>query len=60
MVRLSFEEVEEIIQCVSENAEAEISVDLSILVLGLRNKKYNLNLFESLRVVFEAVGMILI
>ncbi|ALE38071.1 hypothetical protein MKU65_03495 [Leptospira interrogans] len=47
LVRLSFEEVEEIIQYVSENTGAEISVDLGMLILGLGNKKYNFNLLES-------------
>ncbi|WP_061271075.1 3-isopropylmalate dehydratase small subunit, partial [Leptospira interrogans] len=44
LVRLSFEEVEGIIQYVSENTGAEISVDLGMLILGLGNKKYNFNL----------------
>ncbi|UOG59699.1 3-isopropylmalate dehydratase small subunit [Leptospira noguchii] len=47
LVRLSFEEVEEILQFVSENTGAEISVDLDMLILSLKNKKYNFNLLES-------------
>ncbi|WP_017850622.1 3-isopropylmalate dehydratase small subunit [Leptospira interrogans] len=47
LVRLPFEEVQEILQFVSENTGAEISVDLGMFILGLGNKKYNFNLLES-------------